>query len=164
MSTPPFHRRRRRGERCQTSWCRRDSAWGRFSLRLRGMRPAWMRTLDKENDMPGDPFYRSPAWRRLRAAVLERDAHQCTVRGCRDRAVVVDHIVGRRVGGSDTLANLRSLCREHDQMIKERPDGKRANGGKLIVRGCFDNGSPRDPLHPWYTGGGGFNHQRGKNE
>lgn len=97
-----------------------------------------------------DPFYRTKAWLRLRAARLELDHHVCVVPGCGQRATVVDHIMSRRDGGADALWNLRSLCREHDQQVKERPGGKRAAKGKLIARGCHADGSPRDPTHPWY--------------
>jgi 5-methylcytosine-specific restriction enzyme A len=96
------------------------------------------------------PFYLSKAWRRLRAARLRMDAHTCTVPGCKARAIIVDHIQPRLAGGSDAIWNLRSLCREHDNQIKERPGGKRANKGRLVVRGCNADGSPRDPTHPWY--------------
>jgi 5-methylcytosine-specific restriction endonuclease McrA len=102
--------------------------------------------------MPSDPYYRTPHWKRLRSARLKLDRHTCVVPGCGKRAVTVDHIVSRRVGGADVLSNLRSLCREHDQMVKERPSGKRGNAGKLVVRGCFADGSPKDPSHPWYRG------------
>lgn len=97
-----------------------------------------------------DPFYLSKVWRRLREARLRIDHHTCVVPGCDARATVVDHIVSRRAGGADVLSNLRSLCREHDDQVRERPDGKRANQGKLIVRGCDAHGNPLDPLSPWY--------------
>jgi 5-methylcytosine-specific restriction endonuclease McrA len=101
-----------------------------------------------------DSFYRSKTWRRQREARLKLDQYTCTVSGCGAQAVVVDHVKSRRAGGPDTLDNLRSLCREHDQQVKERPSGERAGGGRLVVRGSFPDGSPRDPSHPWYTGGG----------
>lgn len=97
-----------------------------------------------------DPYYLTPQWRSLREARLELDGHRCVVPGCGQRATVVDHVVSRRAGGADVLWNLRSLCREHDDQVKERPGGKRANKGKLIVRGFHADGSPRDPSHPWY--------------
>jgi 5-methylcytosine-specific restriction endonuclease McrA len=99
-----------------------------------------------------DPFYHSKTWKRLRTARLRLDGTRCVVPGCGQRATTVDHIRRRRDGGADVLSNLRSLCREHDQMVKERPQGKRANAGKLVVRGCYPDGSPRDPRHPWYRG------------
>lgn len=94
-------------------------------------------------------FYKSQAWQRLRAAALRRDGYVCVVPGCGARATHVDHIKRRRDGGTDTLDNLRSLCRVHDNQVKELPSGKRANAGKLFVRGCDVDGRPIDPLHPW---------------
>src|SRR6266540_5070093 len=99
-----------------------------------------------------DPYYRTKHWKRLRAARLKIDNYMCTVPGCGARAVVVDHITRRRDGGADTIENTRSLCDEHDRSVKERPNGQRANAGKLVVKGCFADGSPRDPSHPWYMG------------
>ena len=61
------------------------------------------------------PFYRTAAWRRLRAEVLKRDPI-CRTPGCGRKSVVADHIVQRERGGPDTLANLRGLCTEcHNQ-------------------------------------------------
>lgn len=103
--------------------------------------------------MPDDPYYKTKHWRELRAARLAKDRGVCVVPGCGKKATTVDHIVRRRDGGKDTIANTRSLCTEHDRSVKELPSGRRRNGGKLIVKGCFEDGSPRDPKHPWYTGG-----------
>lgn len=95
-------------------------------------------------------FYVTKTWKRLRDARLKLDRHVCVVPGCGQRATHVDHIVSRRAGGADALSNLRSLCREHDNQVKERPGGKRAAKGKLVARGCHPDGSPRDPNHAWY--------------
>ena len=97
-----------------------------------------------------DPYYLSKQWRRLREERLRIDRHTCVVPGCGQPATVVDHMLSRKAGGGDVLWNLRSLCKEHDQQIKERPGGKRASKGKLVARGCHADGSPRDPGHPWY--------------
>jgi len=96
-----------------------------------------------------DPFYHSPAWRRLRAAALRRDGRRCAVPGCGARATHVDHVVSRRRGGADALHNLRSLCAHHDAALKELPSGKRRRDGKAIVRGCRSDGTPIDPSHWW---------------
>lgn len=52
------------------------------------------------------------AWRRVRAAVLERDGHVCQVQLVCDgaTATVVDHIRPVIEGGSDDPTNLRASC------------------------------------------------------
>jgi 5-methylcytosine-specific restriction endonuclease McrA len=99
--------------------------------------------------MPGDPFYRSPFWRRLRAEALRRDGYRCVVPGCLTptQELTVDHIRARPRGVPgptrfDVLSNLRTLCGSHDRRIKERPDGRRASGGRL--KGCGADGWPVD--------------------
>lgn len=104
--------------------------------------------------MPGDPFYKTARWQRLRKARLRLDMFTCVVPGCGQPAFAVDHVKRRRDGGTDTLDNLRSLCKAHDHAVKEGRDGKRGNAGKLVVKGCYPDGSPRDPSHPWHTGRG----------
>ncbi len=80
-----------------------------------------------------DEFYLTPQWKRLRAAALKRDGGMCVAPGCRRKAVVVDHIISRRNGGRDILDNLRSLCRVHDNEVKELPGGERRNGGEFVT-------------------------------
>jgi 5-methylcytosine-specific restriction endonuclease McrA len=100
--------------------------------------------------MPTDSYYFSKEWKALRNAALARDRWTCIVPGCSAGAVVVDHIVPRRYGGSNSLSNIRCLCRVHDNQIKERPGGfKRGNAGKLSSP-CDVNGYPLDPTHPWF--------------
>ena len=91
--------------------------------------------------MSGDPFYRSSFWRRLRQQALARDKGICTTPGCLSVACVVDHIVPRSQGGGDTLNNLRSLCRDCDNQVKER-GGKRNRGGHIKARGVSVAGWP----------------------
>lgn len=79
-----------------------------------------------------DSFYLSPQWKLLRSACLERDGHRCV---CGSRAFIVDHIKSRRAGGTDTLDNLRSLCRTCDNRVKEFK-GRRKNSGSLGVIGA----------------------------
>lgn len=100
--------------------------------------------------MPGDPFYSSPTWRALRTARLRMDRGYCVVPGCGARATIVDHITPRYLGGGDALSNLRSLCKVHDNQIKERPGrSERGNDGQLSSP-CDVDGRPLDPEHPWY--------------
>jgi 5-methylcytosine-specific restriction endonuclease McrA len=53
------------------------------------------------------------------------DRYTCVVQGCGKSAIVADHIVARAAGGADSIANLRSLCRLHDNQARERSDGTR---------------------------------------
>ena len=94
-------------------------------------------------------YHGTVAWKRLRLVALQRDGFRCAVPGCGKPATHVDHVQRRADGGADTLGNLRSLCAEHDNQVKERPDGKRAGGGVLRVKGCDAQGNPRDPGHWW---------------
>ena len=61
-----------------------------------------------------DPQLTTPAWRKLRLAVLDRDRWLCQIKGpdCARYATQVDHIVARADGGAmwDTT-NLRAACR-----------------------------------------------------
>lgn len=100
--------------------------------------------------MPNDPFYSTQQWKQLRLARLRMDHFRCAAPGCGLVAVVADHVVPRRQGGSDTLSNLRSLCLMHDRQVKERIGGsKRGHDGQLSSP-CDVNGHPLDPKHPWF--------------
>jgi 5-methylcytosine-specific restriction endonuclease McrA len=68
------------------------------------------------------------AWRRARAAALDRDGHACVMCGS-TRDLEVDHIVRKRAGGTDDLRNLRTLCHEHHH-LRTSTDGGRATAEK----------------------------------
>ena len=91
-----------------------------------------------------DRYYFSKNWKALRARALRRDNYLCTVPGCFAAATHVDHIVRRKDGGQDCIANLRSLCATHDAQLKELPNGRRRNGGKPRLIGCALDGWPRE--------------------
>ena len=97
------------------------------------MRPT-LRALDtraaRTPPKVADGYYLSAEWKSLRLACLKRDGWRCVK--CGEPAIVADHVVGRRrwlaeglPGSPDTLGNLRSLCRRHDNAMKEGPDGER---------------------------------------
>lgn len=99
-------------------------------------------------------YYSSKHWKALRSQALERDGHRCTVPGCKSTfRLHVDHIKTRpRVEYPtpfDVLPNLRTLCDEHDRQIKERTSGRRANDGKLTIKGYKADGTPIDLNHAW---------------
>ncbi|WP_025982766.1 HNH endonuclease [Mycobacteroides abscessus] len=52
------------------------------------------------------------AWKMQRVRCLQRDGHQCQIRGprCTVTATQVDHITPVSQGGSDELSNLRAVC------------------------------------------------------
>lgn len=64
-------------------------------------------------------------WRKVRAAVLERDKHQC--RACGQRhGLDVHHVVMRSLGGTDDASNGIALCRDchssvHGHVLILRP-------------------------------------------
>jgi 5-methylcytosine-specific restriction endonuclease McrA len=100
--------------------------------------------------MPMDPFYQTKHWKMLRAAILKRDRYCCAIPGCNEMASVVDHIVPRKVSNDSSPRNLRSLCKLHDNQIKERPGGVRRPRDGLLPSICDADGMPTDPKHLWY--------------
>lgn len=74
-----------------------------------------------------DGYYQSAEWKALRKACLQRDLYRCTLAlpGCLHTASIADHIVSRRKGGTDTIENLRSVCRSCDNRLKEDHLGER---------------------------------------
>lgn len=55
-----------------------------------------------------DPYYRSKRWKALRMQVLERDDYRCQY--CGKDARQADHVMPRKSGGVDDLANLVACC------------------------------------------------------
>jgi 5-methylcytosine-specific restriction protein A len=99
--------------------------------------------------MPRSAYHNTQAWKALRQAALWRDGYRCAVPGCKQKATHVDHVVSRRQGGADELENLRCLCAQHDNQVKEDATGKRRSGGKAYIVGCDASGRPLDPAHWW---------------
>lgn len=86
------------------------------------------------------------AWRRLRAAVLEREplCRDCYKRGRITTATDVDHHDNNPTNNDPE--NLVALCHEcHSRKTQ-------ADMGKRVVYGCDVHGMPLDPLHPWNNG------------
>jgi len=56
---------------------------------------------------------RTARWARIRKTVLDRDGHECQIRGrgCQGVGNTVDHIVPHNLGGGDDPGNLRAACR-----------------------------------------------------
>jgi 5-methylcytosine-specific restriction endonuclease McrA len=55
-----------------------------------------------------DPYYDTTEWRVLRFDCLLRDKHRCQY--CGEKAHQADHVVPRKKGGADHLANLVAAC------------------------------------------------------
>ena len=89
------------------------------------LRPASVPTLRPKKR--ADRYYLSPAWLALRAACLQRDNYRCTMPNCRtgrSARLVVDHIVERKHGGTDTLDNVRVVCWSCHERVHKRPADK----------------------------------------
>lgn len=74
-----------------------------------------------------DAYYGTTDWKALRKACLERSNYRCEIvgPGCIGKASIADHILSRKAGGKDDIANLRSACRVCDNGRKEGPTGIR---------------------------------------
>lgn len=68
-------------------------------------------------------------WKQLRAKALQRDSHQCQIRGprCTVAATQVDHVRPVHLGGVDALPNLQSVC-EHCHKSKTAAEARAARG------------------------------------
>jgi 5-methylcytosine-specific restriction endonuclease McrA len=99
-------------------------------------------------------FYDTPAWKAARRTALRRDGYRCVVCGRDIRGVGqsrVDHIKPLRTHPELglNLANLRSLCANHDNQ-SHREKGRSSTGlrdEKFVITGCDANGMPLDPAH-----------------
>ena len=58
-------------------------------------------------------------WKRTRAAVRRRDGNRCVVCGRSDR-LSVHHVVPARLGGSDKMSNLVTVCVLHHRQADAR--------------------------------------------
>jgi 5-methylcytosine-specific restriction protein A len=86
----------------------------------------YQRNLNKRREVPNSR-YTSAQWRLIRREVLERDGHRCRAEGCDARATEVDHEVPVRLGGTDDMSNLFSLCKpchSRKTMRELRGDGR----------------------------------------
>ena len=78
-------------------------------------------------------------WRRLRKAVLERDKYLC--QPCRQagrvaQAGIVDHILPKAEGGTDSDDNLQSICEPcHKAKTQQEAQRARHGGRKLEPQG-----------------------------
>ncbi len=81
----------------------------------------------RPNRRRSQQVYHTNAWRKLRAAALERDPY-CP---CGAKATEADHIIPRKQGGSDTLDNLQGRCKRHhsQKTVAAMPRGEGGRWG-----------------------------------
>jgi 5-methylcytosine-specific restriction endonuclease McrA len=81
--------------------------------------PGWRRAKRGCRDAV-DRGYGAQAWRKLAAAVIARDGGVCCLCG-QSGADTAHHVVEKRKGGSDDLANLRAVHRGcHNRLHRRR--------------------------------------------
>lgn len=89
--------------------------------------PPWVVKHDRERKTAAQRGYCSPAWARIRKAVIARDAGVC--QECQKAVSMnagdahVDHKIPKEQGGTDALENLQLLCRSchSKKTAKENP-------------------------------------------
>lgn len=73
---------------------------------------------------PGHTRTSTAAWKRARTAILQRDAHRCTVieagHRCTNPATEVDHVIPVSLGGTDDPTNLVAICATHHRSKTQR--------------------------------------------
>jgi len=100
-------------------------------------------------------FYPSRAWKQLRLLALQRDHWRCTVCGVHvggKAKASVDHVLParQRPDLAMSLANLRTLCRMHDnQSHREKWRSDPTAPREARFTGCRPDGTPLDPGHHW---------------
>jgi 5-methylcytosine-specific restriction enzyme A len=96
--------------------------------------------------------YSTTRWQRLRARRLKMQP-LCAARSYHGRIVPareVDHIHPISKGGAVwEIDNLQSLCSTHHS-LKSWWDRTNRYWADYFVRGCDEDGNPRDPDHPWH--------------
>jgi 5-methylcytosine-specific restriction endonuclease McrA len=83
----------------------------------RGRCPSCLRQYYRERGTTRARGY-TGAWKRLSAAVLNRDNYVC--RYCGGRATTADHVVPKSKGGSDAMSNLVAACRSCNSGKRDR--------------------------------------------
>jgi 5-methylcytosine-specific restriction protein A len=102
--------------------------------------------------------YNSERWQHLRRKQLKAEplCRACWDQGRASPGKEVDHIRPISQGGAVwSLENLQSLCSAHHSLKTAAYDRQGKSWTRWELRGCFADGSPRDPEHPDYTGGPG---------
>lgn len=97
-------------------------------------------------------------WRRIRDAVLMRDAglcQQCLRKGLIAPGIEVDHVVALADGGGDDMDNLQAICHDcHRAKTLAEALAARGTVAPRLSKACTAAGLPTDPRHPWSHGMG----------
>lgn len=99
--------------------------------------------------------YDTKRWLRVRARQLAREplCRACLALGRTVEALHVDHRQAIEAGGAPyALENLQSLCAEHHSLKTNAVERRGLDLSEWEARGCYSDGSPRDPTHPWFVG------------
>lgn len=78
------------------------------STRCPSCRTAYNRLRDSHRGTTTARGY-GAGWRKIAAAVLERDSYRC--HWCGGSADTADHVIPKAAGGTDQLANVVAACR-----------------------------------------------------
>jgi 5-methylcytosine-specific restriction endonuclease McrA len=70
----------------------------------------------KKNKAARDAQYTDPVYRRFRAQTLAAKPN-CVYPGCTKVADTLDHIIPVSLGGGNEPANLRPMCRKHNEAL-----------------------------------------------
>jgi 5-methylcytosine-specific restriction enzyme A len=101
-------------------------------------------------------LYDRRQWHRVKTNQLRREpfCRACKAEGKSTLATEVDHVTPISKGGARyDSSNLQSLCASHHSTKTNAFDMKDKDWRQWEYRGCFPDGSPRDPDHPWYRCG-----------
>ena len=95
--------------------------------------------------MTGRRDLRNQAWYRKRKRILERDGHECQIRGqkCLGVATEVDHVVPHALGGDASDGNLRAACKPCNAGLAHRARGQ----GRFLGRATHPS-PPQARLSP----------------
>ncbi len=75
-----------------------------------------------------DPWYQSKAWKQTKQIAeteVPKLCPMCLEEGVKKEGTVLDHIIQRKLGGSDTdMTNFRWLCKHHDAVNQARQSNR----------------------------------------
>jgi 5-methylcytosine-specific restriction protein A len=95
--------------------------------KINNIKRPWVTETEPKRNIEHDPFYDSPAWRRLRKQVLKEQplCDECQAMDIIEAATVVDHTKPKKQYPELALerSNLRGKCARH-HAIKSEQEGR----------------------------------------